>query len=83
MGGTDFGLTVYDGTTPVSYTDEDGLGDNRINHINEDSNGWIWVGEKDGLSVFDGEAWTAFTTADGLPLEVLITLLLIRMAING
>ena len=65
--GTDFGLTVYDGTTTVSYTDEDGLGDNRINHINEDSNGWIWVGEKDGVSVFDGEAWTTFTTADGLP----------------
>ena len=45
--GTDFGLTVYDGTTPVSYTDEDGLGET-LNHINEDSNGWIWVGEKDG-----------------------------------
>jgi len=31
-----------------------------------DSRGWLWVGQDDGLSVYDGHSWRSFTQDDGL-----------------
>ena len=31
-----------------------------------DSRGWLWVGQDDGLSVYDGSSWRSFTQDDGL-----------------
>lgn len=65
--GTDFGVSQYDGTTWTTYTDADGLADNRVKYIQADLDNNIWFGNNDGVSVFDGTTWTSYTTADGLP----------------
>ena len=31
-----------------------------------DHRGWLWVGQDNGLSVFDGQSWRSFTEDDGL-----------------
>jgi diguanylate cyclase (GGDEF)-like protein len=31
-----------------------------------DSRGWVWVGQDNGLTVFNGQAWRGFTRDDGL-----------------
>jgi len=38
-----------------------------VKYIEEDASGNVWVGNNDGVSVFDGSNWTSYTTADGLP----------------
>jgi len=65
--GTDFGACVYNGTYWTSYTTADGLGDDRVIHIEEAPDGKIWFGEYDGLSIFDGTNWTSYNMSDGLP----------------
>ena len=40
--------------------------DNFVQAICEDMNGRIWFGTKAGISVFDGSAWTSYTTDKGL-----------------
>jgi ligand-binding sensor domain-containing protein len=65
--GTDFGVSVFDGTNFTSYTTVDGLGNNRINYINQAANGDIWFGEFSGATVYDGLNFTAYGTGDGLP----------------
>lgn len=31
-----------------------------------DRRGWLWAGQDNGVSVFDGQAWRSYTRADGL-----------------
>ncbi len=50
-----------------SYSVRDGLLSNGIHTIFQDSQGYLWVGTRDGLSVFDGWTFTNYTTIDGLP----------------
>ena len=47
------------------FTTEDGLADNVVYSILEDSGGNLWFGTNGGASRFDG-TWTTFTVADGL-----------------
>ena len=65
--GTDFGISYYDGENWLTYTEDSGLGDNRVRYIRDDLDGNIWVGHNDGVSVWDGANWTTYTTLDGLP----------------
>ena len=65
--GSDFGASHYDGTSWTTYTETDGLGDNRVKTINELDNGNIVFGTNDGFTTFDGTVWTSFGTSDGLP----------------
>lgn len=44
-----------------------GLPSNSVRALVEDSQGHIWVATDGGVGRFDGSAWTAFTTAQGLP----------------
>jgi len=81
--GTDYGVSVFNGTSFTSYTTTDGLGNNRINHIAEDVNGVIWFGEFSGATKYDGTTFTAYGMAAGLPLEVSIMLVLIRIMTFG
>jgi ligand-binding sensor domain-containing protein/signal transduction histidine kinase len=68
------GLTLF---APVSvrgeqlpikiYTTSDGLVSNRISRIVRDSRGYMWFCTEDGLSRFDGYAFTNYTVQQGLP----------------
>ena len=71
--GTDFGVsfvdlpTLFSGGVITSYTTADGLGNNVIKCINEDSDGNIWFGTNSGVTKFDGSNWFSLGTSDGLP----------------
>src|SRR5215470_7483877 len=49
------------------YTTGDGLASNAINRIVRDSRGFLWFCTSDGLSRFDGYAFTNYGTGQGLP----------------
>ena len=65
--GTDFGVSRFDGATWTTYTDDDGLADNRVRFINQDSQGNMWFANNDGISIFDGTNWVSYVRDDGLP----------------
>src|SRR5215471_13483629 len=49
------------------YTTADGLPRDQINRIVRDSRGFLWFCTPEGLSRFDGYAFTNYTTDQGLP----------------
>ncbi len=51
------------------YTTADGLVSNKISRIARDSRGFLWFCTEDGLSRFDGYAFTNYTTQQGLPVN--------------
>ena len=60
------GFCRYDGAEFTTYTTDDGLADNGVMAICEDSKGNLWFGTPDGVSCFDGQRFTNYTTDDGL-----------------
>lgn len=68
--GTDKGVAQHTGYETLenwtAYTTEDGLADNFVQAIISDSEGKMWFGTKNGLSVFDGTKWTTYNTGNGL-----------------
>lgn len=60
------GLTIYNGSSYQTYTDEDLLPDNRVNALMEDSNGRLWVGTWGGAAMIENGGSTITTSADGL-----------------
>ncbi len=50
-----------------SYTTADGLAHNEINKIGRDSRGFMWFATNDGLSRFDGYAFSNYGVEQGLP----------------
>jgi Two component regulator propeller len=50
-----------------TYTVADGLLRDNVYKIKQDSRGFLWFCTVDGISRFDGYAFTNFTTSDGLP----------------
>ncbi|MBI3361138.1 MAG: hypothetical protein HY023_08510, partial [Chloroflexi bacterium] len=78
------GLYQFDGQawTPVpdfpsAYPDEqpDQLSNN-VTVVLSDNAGGEWVGTTNGLGLFDGNAWRRYSTADGLPDNLIISLLI-------
>jgi ligand-binding sensor domain-containing protein len=57
------------GEQPVMrlYTTDDGLHRNYVTRIRRDNRGRLWFCTPEGLSLFDGERFSNYTTADGLP----------------
>ena len=53
--GTDFGVCKYADSIGTCFTTSDGLGDDRIKYIEQSADGRIWIGEYDGLSIYDGQ----------------------------
>src|SRR5215472_11408727 len=47
------------------YTTADGLANNHVKHIRSDSRGFLWLCTDEGLSRFDGQSFTNYTTRDG------------------
>jgi len=50
-----------------AYTTADGLAHETVNRIVPDSRGFLWFCTADGLSRFDGYAFTNFRSEEGLP----------------
>ncbi len=48
------------------YTLHDGLAGNRVMAVFQDKRGFLWFGTDNGVSRYDGNSFTNFTTADGL-----------------
>ena len=46
------------------YTTADGLADDRVNRIGQDSHGVLWFCTAEGLSHFDGYKFTNYTKAN-------------------
>ncbi len=50
-----------------NYTIKDGLAQNTITYIMQDSNGYMWFGTQLGISRFDGKEFKNLKMSDGLP----------------
>lgn len=50
-----------------SYTTAEGLPHNRVKRIVVDTHGFLWLCTTEGLARFDGHAFVAYGTAQGLP----------------
>jgi ligand-binding sensor domain-containing protein len=51
----------------INYTTAQGLGSSSVNHIFQDSKGYIWLATQGGgASRFNGKKFKNFTRADGL-----------------
>lgn len=49
------------------YTTNEGLPDNKVYAIEKDINNNLWIGTKNGLSMYDGNSFTNYFTTDSLP----------------
>ena len=66
IGSEQLGLIKFDTKSFTFYTDLNGLTDNAIRSVMNDSKGDIWIGTEKGLSKFDGKSFTNFTKTQGL-----------------
>lgn len=65
--GDNEGLVKYDGVTAIRFSEEQGLLNNYVISLTEDSKGNIWVGTYEGgISKFDGKSFTNYTIHQGL-----------------
>jgi len=60
------GLSCWDGSELITYTEADGLSSNRIVSIVEDDSGGIWIGTEHGLCCFDGKRFITYGEEYGL-----------------
>ncbi len=58
-------LDTADGSL-APYTTANGLPDNRIKALAVDRQGRLWAGSEVGLGLFDGAAWTIYTTQNSI-----------------
>ncbi|MFT4526498.1 MAG: ligand-binding sensor domain-containing protein [Bacteroidia bacterium] len=65
--GSDDGAAHFDGSTWTTYTETEGLGDDRIKSIYEMVDGTIAFGTEIGFTLYDGTDWTSYGMGDGLP----------------
>ena len=71
----DAGVTRFDGREFVTYSVAEGLVDNNVLAMAEDSQGHLWFGTERGVSRFDGQIFTTYTTRDGLEDNIVSALL--------
>lgn len=67
--GTDYGLCKYDGTYLTTYTEKNGLINNKVYSIAEDNSGRLWIGTYAGITVFNGNSFLQFGDNENLLLE--------------
>ncbi len=49
------------------FTKNQGLLDDGLTSLAADTHGWVWIGSKFGLNLWDGKNFESFTVRDGLP----------------
>ena len=57
-----------------NYTIKDGLAQNTITYIMQDSDGYLWFGTQLGVSKFDGKEFQNFKISDGLANNYILTI---------
>ncbi len=62
----------------VNYTMKEGLVQNQVRDICQDSKGYIWIATAGGVLRFDGKNFRNFTVSDGLPVNTVTALLVDR-----
>jgi len=64
-------LTVVTGNAQqlnvTHYTVNDGMVSNNVRKIFQDSRGFLWIGTTEGISKYDGHRFINYTTANGMP----------------
>jgi len=58
----------------VNLTTQDGLANNKVHAIYQDTEGTMWFGTEAGVSRYDGKQFVTFTTQDGLADNVVLTI---------
>jgi ligand-binding sensor domain-containing protein len=58
------GVAMFNGTSFVYYTTLSGLLGNEVYSISIAPNGLVWAGTLNGISSFDGNGWTNYSTAN-------------------
>jgi PAS domain S-box-containing protein len=51
----------------TKYSTDNGLPDNRVNDIAQDSLGRIWIAMVSGIAMYDGYEWTKYGEKEGVP----------------
>ncbi len=69
------GAHFFDGDAWATYTVRDGLASELVQAIAADSQGRTWFGTDDGLSIWNGDAFSSITAAQGLPAADIRTLI--------
>ncbi|MBL4654195.1 MAG: SpoIIE family protein phosphatase, partial [Bacteroidia bacterium] len=64
--GSNGGITKYDGKNFKTFTENEGLCQNKVRSILEDREGNLWIGTNGGVSKFSGMTFTMISTEDGL-----------------
>ena len=64
--GTAAGLSCYDGRDFTTFTQEEGLADNRVTSLLEADSGELWIGTFVGLTRYDGVLFQSMLKRDGL-----------------
>jgi ligand-binding sensor domain-containing protein len=59
-------LMKYDGENWIHYSHNNGLNDDFVYRVIEDSNGNIWIGTHRGVNIYDGISWRGYTQDDQL-----------------
>jgi ligand-binding sensor domain-containing protein len=76
--GTDKGLAKHSGYNTLEgwtvYDTASGLADDQVQALNSDSKGNLYIGTKNGLSVFDGKSWTTYRIENGLVSNNILTI---------
>jgi len=76
--GTEKGFAKHSGYKTLEgwteYNSKSGLADDRVQAISSDTKGNIYLGTKNGLSVFDGNNWTTFRIDNGLVSNNILTI---------
>ena len=68
--GTNRGLIRFDGIKTEHFTKENGLLNNEVTAISQDSAGVLWIAHRSGeISHYNGIEFTAFEPNEGLPVE--------------
>lgn len=56
-----------------TYSSTDGLANNIVSSIDQDKNGFLWIGTYGGISRYDGREFRTYTMKDGLSFDAVRT----------